>query len=130
MLAQPHKVVKGGKVTRDQPRPFKVRYVYEFVERARAIASLPVYVTLAACRHGGMTELGDVQLTEQQVMSLSQHRTPDAARLYVKRTESQRLLAARRRRAYLEAGLVAVPTDAQPIEPTEREQTSKGRNGG
>lgn len=130
VLAQPRKLGKGNVVTRTQPRPFKIRYAHELVERARTAAGLPDYVTLAACRHGGMTELGDVQLTEQQVMSLSQHKTPDAARLYVKRTESQRLLAARRRRAWLDAGLLSIPTEAQPIESTEHEQTAKSRNGG
>ena len=32
---------------------------------------------MTACRHGGMTELGDAELTEQGVMSLSGHRTPE-----------------------------------------------------
>ena len=50
-----------------------------------------------------MTELGDASVTEQGVMSLSGHRTPDAARLYVKTTEAQRLGAARKRRAWVEA---------------------------
>ena len=47
-----------------------------------------MYLTLAACRHGGLTELGDAELTEQGVMALSGHRTPEAARLYVKRTRN------------------------------------------
>lgn len=76
----------------------------ELVRAARTTAGLPSHVTFAACRHGGLTELGDAELTEQGVMSLSGHRTPDAARLYVKRTETQRGIAARRRRAYVEAG--------------------------
>jgi hypothetical protein len=36
---------------------------------------------MEACRHGGMTELGDADMTEQNVMALSGHRTPEAARL-------------------------------------------------
>ena len=56
---------------------------------------------MTACRHGGMTELGDAELTEQGVMSLSGHRTPDAARGYVKKTDVQRLAAARKRRAWV-----------------------------
>lgn len=56
---------------------------------------------MTACRHGGMTELGDAELTEQGVMSLSGHRSPEAARGYVKKTETQRLAAARKRRAQL-----------------------------
>jgi hypothetical protein len=50
---------------------------------------------------GGMTELGDAEVTEQGVMALSGHRTPEAARLYLKRTETQRTLAARKRRAWV-----------------------------
>jgi hypothetical protein len=49
-----------------------------------------------------MTELGDAELTEQGIMTLSGHRSPQAARLYVKRTEKQRATAARRRRNYVE----------------------------
>jgi hypothetical protein len=45
-----------------------------------------------------MTELGDAELSEQNVMALSGHKTPDAARLYLKRTEKQRAIGARRRR--------------------------------
>ena len=57
---------------------------------------------MTACRHGGMTELGDAELTEQGVMSLSGHRTPDAARGYVKKTDMQRLAAAKKRRAWVQ----------------------------
>jgi hypothetical protein len=50
-----------------------------------------------------MTELGDAELTEQQTMALSGHVTPEAACLYVKRTNTQRLMGARRRRAWVKA---------------------------
>ena len=68
------------------------------MREARRRAGLPEHVTLTARRHGGMTELGDAEVTEQRVMALSGHRTPEAARLYIKRTEAQRIIAARRRR--------------------------------
>ena len=48
-----------------------------------------------------MTELGDAELAEQGVMALSGHKTPQAARLYVKRTELQRARAALKRRAWV-----------------------------
>jgi hypothetical protein len=48
-----------------------------------------------------MTELCNSDLTEQQIMALSTHKTPDAARVYVKRTELQRLVAARKRRDFI-----------------------------
>lgn len=50
-----------------------------------------------------MTELGDADLTEQGVMTLSGHKTPKAARLYVKHTERQRLSAARKRRMWVDS---------------------------
>ncbi|MBS0233807.1 MAG: hypothetical protein JSR99_10000 [Proteobacteria bacterium] len=85
-------------------RPFKLRDARTRVRRAAKKAELPAHLTFAACRHGGLTELGDAELTELGVMALSGHRTPEAARLYVKRTETQRMIAARKRRAWVESG--------------------------
>jgi hypothetical protein len=85
------------------PRPYSLEHARHLVQGARKLVGLPDHVTLAACRHGGMTELGDAGLTEAQVMALSAHETPDAARLYVKRTEVQRTTAARARRIWLDA---------------------------
>lgn len=88
--------------TRGENRPYSYSYARRLVREARAKAGLPGHVTLTACRHGGMTELGDAELTEQGIMALSAHTTPDAARGYVKKTERQRLAAARKRRAWVE----------------------------
>jgi integrase len=88
----------------DEPAAqFSLRDARKRVRLAAKAAGLPNDLSLAACRHGGLTELGDADLNEQNVMSLSGHRTPDAARLYVKRTERQRVTAARKRRAWVEA---------------------------
>jgi integrase len=84
-------------------RPYSHFYARSLVRRARAAAKLAPHVTLDACRHGGMTELGNAELTEQGVMTLSGHKTPQAARLYVKRTERQRVSAARKRRKWVDA---------------------------
>jgi hypothetical protein len=84
-------------------RPFKMRDARARVRKAAEDAKLQPDLTLAACRHGGLTELGNAELTEQGVMALSGHKTPQAARLYVKRTETQRIIAARRRRAWIES---------------------------
>jgi integrase len=81
------------------PRLYSEPYSQHLVQAARRDAKLPSHITLEACRHGGMTECGDAELTEQEIMSLSGHVTPAAARLYVKRTEKQRLQAAIKRRA-------------------------------
>ena len=82
--------------------PFTLREARARVRKAARAAGLPEWLTLAACRHGGMTELGDAGATEAEVMASSGHRTPDAARLYIKRTEAQRFSAARKRKALRE----------------------------
>jgi integrase len=88
---------------RGPSRPYSMVYAQRRVREARAKAGLGVHVTLDACRHGGMTELGDAGVSEQGVMALSGHKTPQAARLYVKRTDAQRSIAARQRRAWVDA---------------------------
>ena len=99
-LAVPVVVTTG---TRGPARPYSMVYAQRLVRAAREKAGLPPHVTLDACRHGGMTELGDSSITEQGVMALSGHKTPQAARLYMKHTETQRMIAARQRRAWVEA---------------------------
>lgn len=93
-------VLTPGKVV--PSRQYTAIYAAHVVRKARSSAGLPAHVTLDACRHGGMTELGDAELTEQQIMSVSGHLTPEAARLYVKRTERQRLTAVLKRRRWVE----------------------------
>lgn len=90
---------QSGRLAKPPPAPFTLREARARVRKAARAAGLPDWLTLAACRHGGMTELGDAGATEAEVMASSGHRTPDAARLYVKRTEAQRLSAAKKRRA-------------------------------
>ena len=92
-------VVTPGK--RGIPRPYSLSYANRIVRKAAQIAGISEHVTMTACRHGGLTELGDAQLTEQEEMSLSGHTSPDALRRYIKRTEKQRLSATRKRRAWV-----------------------------
>lgn len=94
-IINPHTKVRGA------PRPFTLRHAQARIRKVVRNAKLPSHLTLDACRHGGMTELGDSDLTETQEMSLSGHSTPDAKRRYIKRTEAQRLAAARKRRAWV-----------------------------
>jgi hypothetical protein len=89
------------------------------------VAKLGAHVTFAACGHGGMTELGDAGLTEQQIMALWAHKTPTAARLYVKRNEAQRLSAARARRAFVAA---QSPAEQKPDE-SRNESAVESQNG-
>ncbi|SFI36315.1 hypothetical protein [Albimonas pacifica] len=87
-----------------KPRPYDPKQAAGFVRQARKAAGLGDHVTLDACRHGGLTELGDAEVTEAEGMATSGHKTPSAYRGYVKRTAAQRLSAARKRRAWRESG--------------------------
>lgn len=91
-------VLKGG----EPAQLYKLRHARALVRKAADAAGLPAYLTLAACRHGGLTELGDAELTEQQAMAASGHKSPTAHRVYVKRTERQRLAGAKKRRNMIE----------------------------
>lgn len=95
---------QSGYLAPSLARAFTLREARARVRTAARAAGLPDWLTLAACRHGGMTELGDAGATEAEVMASSGHSTPDAARLYVKRTAAQRLSAAKKRRALREQG--------------------------
>ena len=102
VLLEPERGPKSAATGKRTPRLYSLEHARHLVQEARTLAGLPKHVTLAACRHGGMTELGDAGLTEPQIMSLSAHETPAAARVYVKRTEVQRVVAARKRRQFVE----------------------------
>jgi hypothetical protein len=58
-------------------------------------------LTLDACRHGGMTELEEAELTEGQGRALSGHKTAQAYRGYAKETMKRALAATRKRHAHL-----------------------------
>ncbi|MFA5955994.1 hypothetical protein [Hyphomicrobium sp.] len=83
--------------------PYSHEYACRRAKEARIAAKLPAYVNFDTCRHGGMTELGDADATEAQIMAASGHRSPEAARKYIKRTERQRLAAVRKRRAMMDS---------------------------
>ena len=78
-----------ARVPRLAPRLYSLERARHLIQKARAEAGLPKHMTLAACDHGGMTELGDAGLTEPQIMSWCAQETPAPARVYVKRTELQ-----------------------------------------
>jgi sugar phosphate isomerase/epimerase len=90
---------------RGPARPYSAEYAQRKVREARERAGLGAHVTLDACRHGGLTELGDAGATEFEGMAASMHKTPQALRLYVKRSEIQRMSAARKRRALVEGNI-------------------------
>jgi len=76
------------------------------VKGLRAPLGLPDTFTLDACRHGGMTELEEAELTDGQGRALSGHRSK-AYEGYAKRTERRALAATRKRHAHVLAMAVA-----------------------
>ena len=59
----------------------------KIVQRMRKEIGLPGEFTLDACRHGGMTELEEAEMTDGQGRALSAHRTKESYIGYAKRTE-------------------------------------------
>jgi hypothetical protein len=64
----------------------------------RAIGTDPA-ITFTSFRHGGLTELGDADLTDAQIRAVSRHKSPKVLTRYVKRTEKQIVEATKKRRA-------------------------------
>jgi hypothetical protein len=88
---------------RGPARPYSAEYAQRKVREARARAGLGTHVTLDACRHGGLTELGDAGATESEAKASSMHQTASVLYRYLKPTEIQRESAARKRRDLIEA---------------------------
>ncbi|MGJ5000529.1 hypothetical protein ACQR10_04345 [Bradyrhizobium sp. HKCCYLRH2060] len=93
-----------GIVMRDRPAPSGPRK-WDNMSMARLVRSLrerlglPATFTLDACRHGGMTELEEAELTDGQGRALSAHKSK-AYDGYAKRTEKRALAATRKRYAH------------------------------
>jgi len=81
-------------------KPFAFSTMQHLVQEMRRKLGLPEYFTFDACRHGGMTELEEAELTEGQGRALSAHRTSQAYAGYAKRTEARMLAATRKRHAH------------------------------
>jgi hypothetical protein len=81
-------------------KPFAFSTMQHIVQRMRTKLELPSTFTFDACRHGGMTELEEAELTEGQGRALSAHRTQQSYAGYAKRTESRMLSATRKRHAH------------------------------
>jgi hypothetical protein len=69
------------------------------VQKLRKKLGLPASFTFDACRHGGMTELEEAELTDGQGRALSAHKTQESYVRYAKRTEKRMLSATRKRLA-------------------------------
>jgi hypothetical protein len=80
-------------------RLYEFRCTRHLIQNARKYANLGKHITMDASRHRGMTELGDAEATEQELMSALVPPLP--ARVYVKRSEKQRMATVRKRRKWV-----------------------------
>jgi hypothetical protein len=84
----------------------KIAKTYSFsgmqkiVQRVRKALDMSPKFTLDACRHGGLTELEEAELTDGQGRALSTHKTQQSYEGYAKRTAKRMLSATRKRYAH------------------------------
>lgn len=81
-------------------KPYSAGGMAKVIHRMRDLLELPATFTLDACRHGGMTELEEAELTDGQGRALSAHKSR-AYEGYAKRTFDRALAATRKRHAHL-----------------------------
>jgi hypothetical protein len=81
------------------PAKWDIMSMGRLVRSLREHLKLPDFFTLDSCRHGGMTELEEAELTDGQGRALSAHRSK-AYEGYAKRTEKRALAATRKRHAH------------------------------
>jgi integrase len=81
-------------------KPFAQSSIQHIVQRMRKKLKLPAIFTLDACRHGGMTELEEAELTDGQGRALSGHATQQSYEGYAKRNMTRALSATRKRHAH------------------------------
>jgi hypothetical protein len=87
-------------IEKGKSKPFAFSTMQHIVQRMRKEIGLSSHFTFDACRHGGMTELEEAELTDGQGRALSAHRTSQAYAGYAKRTEARMLAATRKRHAH------------------------------
>jgi hypothetical protein len=81
-------------------KPYSFSGMQKIVHTMRDKLGLPSSFTLDACRHGGMTELEEAELTDGQGRALSAHKSQQAYEGYAKRTAMRALSATRKRHAH------------------------------
>jgi hypothetical protein len=98
------------------------------VQRMRNKLGLPKHFTFDACRHGGMTELEEAELTEGQGRALSAHRTQQSYAGYAKRTEARMLSATRKRHAHRLANEMATSVQNETPDGVQNENSDVAKS--
>jgi hypothetical protein len=106
-----------------EPQKWDIMSMGRLVRGLRERLGLPATFTLDACRHGGMTELEEAELTDGQGRALSGHRSK-AYEGYAKRTEKRALAATRKRHAHKVALEKAAEAEGDDFQTTKDAQTS------
>ena len=81
-------------------KPLAFSTMQHIVQKMRKKLGLPSTFTLDACRHGGMTELEEAELTDGQGRALSAHKTQQSYEGYAKRNMTRALSATRKCHAH------------------------------
>jgi hypothetical protein len=115
-------------VEEDKSKPYSFSGMQKIVQRMRKEIGLPAKFTLDACRHGGMTELEEAELTEGQGRALSAHRTKESYAGYAKRTEARMLSATRKRHAHALANQIATSVQNEACDLVQNEKDGKKRS--
>jgi len=87
-----------------------LRHASRKVQQVLRGAGIDASITFTSFRHGGLTELGDSDLTDRQIRAVSRHKSSKVLARYVKRTQKQIIDATHKRRANRPA---PVPADDQ-----------------
>ncbi len=110
-------------------KPFSFSGMQKIVHTMRDKIGLPSTFTLDACRHGGMTELEEAELTDGQGRALSAHRSQQAYEGYAKRTMGRALSATRKRHAHRLANAAGTNIQNEPQNHIQNDENAKNRNG-
>jgi hypothetical protein len=95
-------------------KTFSFGGMQKIVQTMRAKIGVPSTFTLDACRHGGMTELEEAELTDGQGRALSAHKSQQAYEGYAKRTIERALSATRKRHAHRLANVPGTNIQNEP----------------
>ena len=111
-------------------KPFSSSGMQKIVHIMRDELGLPATFTLDACRHGGMTELEEAELTDGQGRALSAHKSQQAYAGYAKRTIKRALAATRKRHAHALANAARTNIQNEPQNDIQNAEPGKNKNAG
>jgi hypothetical protein len=110
-------------------KPFSFSGMQKIVHSMRDKIGLPSRFTLDACRHGGMTELEEAELTDGQGRVLSAHKSPQAYEGYAKRTMGRALSTTRKRHAHRLANAAGTNVQNEPRNDIQNNESVKNNSG-